>query len=212
MCNPFLLDVQWLLLYPLTLWVSDSVFCFTFEAVVFGKYHHCGFLFSVEYNDFILFSFSPHYLSAVAGQCFWKVILFLLGCSQENEEKVFFLGGMHEPTRSQGMWPCHLFKWGKWRSKTADWYILTFPFQSLRKLNHPNIIKLKEIVRENNELFFIFEHMVNIWAFVSMFNIFYYVISCVSIVQDNFFRFFMFVHHSSLKMWWWNMMVAASLS
>lgn len=31
--------------------------------------------------------------------------------------------------------------------------------KSLRKLNHPNIIKLKEIVRENNELFFIFEHM-----------------------------------------------------
>ncbi|KAD3068477.1 hypothetical protein R6Q59_017507 [Mikania micrantha] len=29
----------------------------------------------------------------------------------------------------------------------------------LRKLNHPNIIKLKEIVRENNELFFIFEYM-----------------------------------------------------
>uniref|UniRef100_A0A5B6YNW8 cyclin-dependent kinase n=1 Tax=Davidia involucrata TaxID=16924 RepID=A0A5B6YNW8_DAVIN len=31
--------------------------------------------------------------------------------------------------------------------------------KSLRKLNHPNIIKLKEIVRENNELFFIFEYM-----------------------------------------------------
>ncbi|XP_071701033.1 serine/threonine-protein kinase MHK-like isoform X2 [Rutidosis leptorrhynchoides] len=29
----------------------------------------------------------------------------------------------------------------------------------LRKLNHSNIIKLKEIVRENNELFFIFEYM-----------------------------------------------------
>ncbi|CAA7396198.1 unnamed protein product [Spirodela intermedia] len=29
----------------------------------------------------------------------------------------------------------------------------------LRKLNHPNIIKLKEIVRENHELFFIFEYM-----------------------------------------------------
>ncbi|KAL8191871.1 hypothetical protein R6Q57_028602 [Mikania cordata] len=29
----------------------------------------------------------------------------------------------------------------------------------LQKLNHPNIIKLKEIVRENNELFFIFEYM-----------------------------------------------------
>ncbi|OAY84446.1 Cyclin-dependent kinase F-3 [Ananas comosus] len=31
--------------------------------------------------------------------------------------------------------------------------------KSLRKLNHPNIIKLKEIVRENHELFFIFEYM-----------------------------------------------------
>lgn len=31
--------------------------------------------------------------------------------------------------------------------------------KSLRKLNHPNIIKLLEIVRENNELFFIFEYM-----------------------------------------------------
>ncbi|MCL7024953.1 hypothetical protein MKW94_025216, partial [Papaver nudicaule] len=31
--------------------------------------------------------------------------------------------------------------------------------KSLRKLNHPNIVKLKEIVQENNELFFIFEYM-----------------------------------------------------
>ncbi|XP_052170191.1 serine/threonine-protein kinase MHK isoform X2 [Diospyros lotus] len=31
--------------------------------------------------------------------------------------------------------------------------------KSLRKLNHPNIIKLKEIVRESNELFFIFDYM-----------------------------------------------------
>ncbi|CAM8973561.1 unnamed protein product [Rhodiola kirilowii] len=31
--------------------------------------------------------------------------------------------------------------------------------KALCKLNHPNIIKLKEIVRENNELFFIFEYM-----------------------------------------------------
>lgn len=31
--------------------------------------------------------------------------------------------------------------------------------KSLRKLNHPNIIKLKEVIRENNELFFIFEYM-----------------------------------------------------
>ncbi|KAK4742868.1 hypothetical protein SAY87_000869 [Trapa incisa] len=31
--------------------------------------------------------------------------------------------------------------------------------KALRKLNHRNIIKLKEVVKENNELFFIFEHM-----------------------------------------------------
>jgi protein kinase/renal tumor antigen len=31
--------------------------------------------------------------------------------------------------------------------------------KALRKLNHPHIIKLKEIVREHNELFFIFECM-----------------------------------------------------
>lgn len=38
--------------------------------------------------------------------------------------------------------------------------------QALRKLNHPNIIKLKEVVRENNELFFIFEYMVRLLAFL----------------------------------------------
>ncbi|KAK1307406.1 Cyclin-dependent kinase F-3 [Acorus calamus] len=31
--------------------------------------------------------------------------------------------------------------------------------KSLRKMNHPNIVKLKEIVQENYELFFIFEYM-----------------------------------------------------
>uniref|UniRef100_A0A2N9HLH7 Protein kinase domain-containing protein n=1 Tax=Fagus sylvatica TaxID=28930 RepID=A0A2N9HLH7_FAGSY len=31
--------------------------------------------------------------------------------------------------------------------------------KALCKLNHPNIIKLKDVVRENNELFFIFEYM-----------------------------------------------------
>ncbi|XP_057965208.1 serine/threonine-protein kinase MHK isoform X1 [Malania oleifera] len=31
--------------------------------------------------------------------------------------------------------------------------------KALRKLKHPNIIMLKEVVRENNELFFIFEYM-----------------------------------------------------
>lgn len=31
--------------------------------------------------------------------------------------------------------------------------------KSLKKLNHPNIVKLKEVIRENEELFFVFEFM-----------------------------------------------------
>ena len=31
--------------------------------------------------------------------------------------------------------------------------------KSLKKLNHPNIVKLKEVIRENDELFFVFEFM-----------------------------------------------------
>jgi len=31
--------------------------------------------------------------------------------------------------------------------------------KSLKKLNHPNIVKLREVIRENEELFFVFEYM-----------------------------------------------------
>jgi len=31
--------------------------------------------------------------------------------------------------------------------------------KSLRKLNHPHVIKLKEVIRENDELYFVFEFM-----------------------------------------------------
>lgn len=31
--------------------------------------------------------------------------------------------------------------------------------KSLRKLNHPNIVKLKEVIRVRNELFLIFEYV-----------------------------------------------------
>ncbi|KAI4374414.1 hypothetical protein MLD38_012414 [Melastoma candidum] len=31
--------------------------------------------------------------------------------------------------------------------------------KALRRLDHPNVVKLKEVVRENNELFFVFEYM-----------------------------------------------------
>ena len=29
----------------------------------------------------------------------------------------------------------------------------------MKKLNHPNIVKLKEVIRENDELFFVFEYL-----------------------------------------------------
>jgi protein kinase len=32
--------------------------------------------------------------------------------------------------------------------------------KSLRKMNHPNIVKLKEVIRENDHLYFVFEYMV----------------------------------------------------
>jgi len=32
--------------------------------------------------------------------------------------------------------------------------------KSLRKLTHPSIVKLKEVIRERDELFFVFEYMV----------------------------------------------------
>lgn len=33
--------------------------------------------------------------------------------------------------------------------------------RSLRKLHHPCIVQLKEVIRENDELFFVFEYMVS---------------------------------------------------
>ena len=34
--------------------------------------------------------------------------------------------------------------------------------KSLRKLNHPSVVKLKEVIRENDELFFVFEYLVRL--------------------------------------------------
>ena len=36
--------------------------------------------------------------------------------------------------------------------------------KSLRKLNHPSVVKLKEVIRENDELFFVFEYLVRRWT------------------------------------------------
>ena len=34
-----------------------------------------------------------------------------------------------------------------------------FSLQSLKKLNHANVVKLKEVIRENDHLYFVFEYM-----------------------------------------------------
>ena len=31
--------------------------------------------------------------------------------------------------------------------------------KALRKLNHPNIVKMKEVIRVNNDLYLVFEYM-----------------------------------------------------
>lgn len=40
----------------------------------------------------------------------------------------------------------------------CDAFILSFK-QSLQKLSHANLVKLKEVIREDNTLYFVFEYM-----------------------------------------------------
>jgi protein kinase len=47
----------------------------------------------------------------------------------------------------------------KRKFKTWEECIQLREVKSLKKLNHPNIVKLKEVIRENDELFLVFEHM-----------------------------------------------------
>lgn len=35
----------------------------------------------------------------------------------------------------------------------------TLCYQSLKKLNHANVVKLREVIRENDYLYFVFEYM-----------------------------------------------------
>lgn len=41
----------------------------------------------------------------------------------------------------------------------SNFLFFFFAFQSLKKLNHANVVKLKEVIRENDHLYFIFEYM-----------------------------------------------------
>lgn len=41
----------------------------------------------------------------------------------------------------------------------VSFHLLFSVLKSLKKLSHANIIKLKEVIRENDILYFVFEHM-----------------------------------------------------
>ena len=49
----------------------------------------------------------------------------------------------------------------KMKRKYYSWdeYLNLPEVKSLRKLNHPNIVKLNEVIRQNNNLYFVFECM-----------------------------------------------------
>ena len=40
-----------------------------------------------------------------------------------------------------------------------SYFFNNYIFQSLRKLNHANVVKLKELIREDDHLYFVFEYM-----------------------------------------------------
>jgi len=85
----------------------------------------------------------------------------LIGCDQENEETILFLGRVHKPPWSEG--DCCFYDLSNIYHVFCGIllsYFLLNCYQSLRRMNHPNIVKLKEVIRENDMLFFVFEYMV----------------------------------------------------
>ncbi len=59
--------------------------------------------------------------------------------------------------------PCYQVAIKKMKRKFYSWEecMNLREVKSLRKLNHPCCIKLKEVIRENDELFFVFEYLVS---------------------------------------------------
>jgi protein kinase len=51
---------------------------------------------------------------------------------------------------------CHV---ARWHTRLLIRSMCVCVWQSLKKLSHPNVVKLKEVIRENDELFFVFEYM-----------------------------------------------------
>jgi protein kinase len=62
------------------------------------------------------------------------------------------------------MWVCAQVAIKKMKRKFYSWNecMALREVKSLRKLSHPSIVKLKEVIRERDELFFVFEYMVRL--------------------------------------------------
>lgn len=77
------------------------------------------------------------------------------------------MGGMYESKRGEGMYGDHRsrFLWALLIGLLEHIclflkYIFIFlSHQALKKLNHANVVKLKEVIRENDHLYFVFEYM-----------------------------------------------------
>lgn len=71
------------------------------------------------------------------------------------------MGGVYQSSRSKGsknnssIESANEFLWNSGFS-----WIYSLFVQSLRRMSHPNIVKLREVIRENDTLFFVFEYMV----------------------------------------------------
>lgn len=99
-------------------------------------------------------------------------------CMNLREVKVSSLSVIYEALVLHVSFPVATttVKWGK-----TPFFLLTL--QALRRLDHCNIVKLKEIVRENNELFIIFEYMVCFKLIILLYQ---------SIVEEN--CFYVYCH------------------
>lgn len=75
---------------------------------------------------------------------------------KEDEEEVLFMGRVHSTARSEGLPINPLFLP---ILVLLSKLLMIFVYKSLKKLNHPNIVKLTEVIRENDELYFVFEFM-----------------------------------------------------
>lgn len=70
-----------------------------------------------------------------------------------------------------------------------------FLLQSLKKLSHANVVKLKEVIRENDVLYFVFEYMKeNLYQLMKDRCVYMYMWSALGVSHKiNFHIFFSFI-------------------